>query len=180
MTYESQKVAIKYFVISALFFGLQVVVVLLLAAKYIWPDPLIGFFPFNTARAIHTNLLVVWMIFGFMGGTYYIVPEESETELFSKKLANLQFYLLLLGGLVGVVGFLFGWTAGRPLLELPVELKWDIVIASLIFIFNVFLTMIRTKKGTAIQRMLLGGIVMLAVMWHFGIPFCQNRTLDYY
>jgi len=180
MTYESQKVALKYFVISAIFFGLQVVVGLLLVSKYIWPDPLIGFLPFNTARAIHTNLLVVWMIFGFMGGTYYIVPEESGTELFSKKLANLQFYLLLLGGLVGVVGFLFGWTAGRPLLELPVELKWAIVIVALIFIFNVFLTMIRTKKWTAIQGMLLGGIVMLAVMWLFGIPFFKNLTLDYY
>ncbi len=180
MTYESQKVAIKYFVISAVFFGLQVVVGLLLAAKYIWPDPLIGFLPFNTARAIHTNLLVVWMIFGFMGGTYYIVPEESGTELFSKKLANLQFWLLLLGGLVGVVGFLFGWTAGRPLLELPVELKWAVVLVVLIFIFNVFFTMIRTKKWTAIQGMLLGGIVMLAVMWLFGIPFFKNLTLDYY
>ena len=111
MTYESQKVAIKYFVISAVFFGLQVVLGLLLAAKYVWPDPLIGFLPFNTARAIHTNLLVVWMIFGFMGGTYYVVPEESGTELFSTKLANLQFWLLLIGGLVAVVGFLFGWTA---------------------------------------------------------------------
>ena len=180
MTYESQKVAVKYFVISAVFFGLQVVVGLLLAAKYIWPDPLIGFLPFNTARAIHTNLLVVWMIFGFMGGTYYIVPEESGTELFSKKLANLQFWLLLLGGLIGVVGFLFGWTAGRPLLELPVELKWAVVLVVLIFIFNVFFTMIRTKKWTAIQGMLLGGIVMLAVMWLFGIPFFKNLTLDYY
>ena len=180
MTYESQKVAIKYFVISAVFFGLQVVVGLLLAAKYIWPDPLIGFLPFNTARAIHTNLLVVWMIFGFMGGTYYIVPEESGTELFSKGLANLQFWLLLLGGLVGVVGFLFGWTAGRPLLELPVELKWAVVLVVLIFIFNVFFTMIRTKKWTVIQGMLLGGIVMLAVMWLFGIPFFKNLTLDYY
>ena len=180
MVFESQKVAIKYFVIAAIFFGLQVIVGLLLISKYIWPDPLIGFLPFNTARAIHTNLLVVWMIFGFMGGTYYIVPEESGTELFSKRLANLQFYLLLLGGLVGVVGFLFGWTAGRPLLELPVELKWAVLIVVLIFIFNVFFTMIRTKKWTAIQGMLLGGITMLAVMWLFGIPFFKNLTLDYY
>lgn len=40
--------------------------------------------------------------------------------------------------------------------------------------------MIRTKKWTAIQGMLLGGIVMLAVMWLFGIPFFKNLTLDYY
>ena len=81
--FESQKVAIKYFSIAAIFFGLQVIVGLLLISKYIWPDPLIGCLPFNTARAIHTNLLVVWMIFGFMGGTDCIVPEESGTELFT-------------------------------------------------------------------------------------------------
>jgi len=64
MVFESQKVAIKYFVIAAIFSGLQVIVGLLLISKYIWLDPLIGFLPFNTGRAIHTNLLVVWMIFG--------------------------------------------------------------------------------------------------------------------
>jgi len=64
MVFESQKVAIKYFVVAAIFSGLQVIVGLLLISKYIWPDPLIGFLPFNTGRAIHTNLLVVWMIFG--------------------------------------------------------------------------------------------------------------------
>ena len=180
MIYESQKVAIKYFVISAVFFGLQALVGLLLILKYIWPDPLIDILPFNTARAIHTNLLVVWMLFGFMGGTYYVVPEESKTELYSKKLANLQFYLLLIGGLVGVIGFLFGWTAGRPLLELPVELKWAVVIVALIFIFNVFMTMVKTKKWTAVQGLLLGGVVMLAVMWLFAIPFFKNLTFDYY
>jgi len=180
MTYESQKIALKYFVISAIFFGLQVILGILLILKYIWPDPLIGILPFNTARTIHTNLLVVWMLFGFMGGTYYVIPEEARTEIYSKKLANLQFWLLLLGGLVAVIGFLFGWTAGRPLLELPVELKWAIVVIALIFIFNVFLTMKKTKNWTAIQGLLLGGIVMLAVMWLFGIPFFKNLTLDYY
>jgi nitric oxide reductase subunit B len=65
-------------------------------------------------------------------------------------------------------------------LELPVELKWAVVLVVLIFIFNVFFTMIRTKKWTVIQGMLLGGIVMLAVMWLFGIPFFKNLTLDYY
>ncbi len=47
MPYESQKVAIKYFVISAIFFGLQVIVGLLLAAKYIWPDPSHRISPFQ-------------------------------------------------------------------------------------------------------------------------------------
>lgn len=180
MTYESQKVAIKFFVISAVFFGLQTILGLLLIIKYIWPDPLINILPFNTGRAIHTNLLVVWMLYGFMGGTYFVIPEEAKTEIYSRNLANLHFWLLLIGGLVGIIGFLFGWTAGRPLLELPVELKWAVVVVALLFIFNVAMTVIRSKKITAIQGLLLGGIVMLAAMWLFAIPFFKNLTLDYY
>ena len=29
---------------------------------------------------IHTNALVVWLLIGFMGCTYYLIPEETETE----------------------------------------------------------------------------------------------------
>ncbi len=42
--------------------------------------------PFNTARAVHTNLLVVWLLSGFMGAAYYIIPEEAQHELVSVKL----------------------------------------------------------------------------------------------
>jgi nitric oxide reductase subunit B len=34
---------------------------------------------------VHTNLLIVWLLFGFMGAAYYMIPEESETELYSAK-----------------------------------------------------------------------------------------------
>jgi nitric oxide reductase large subunit len=85
MKYESQKIALNYFVVAALLFALQIVFGLILGAKYVWDfDPLMNILPFNTARAIHINLLVVWLLFGFMGGTYYIVPEEAQTEFIAK------------------------------------------------------------------------------------------------
>jgi len=36
---------------------------------------------------VHTNLLIVWLLFGFMGAAYYLIPEESDRELHSPKLA---------------------------------------------------------------------------------------------
>jgi nitric oxide reductase subunit B len=33
--------------------------------------------PFNVARMVHTNALIVWLLMAFMGASYYLVPEEA-------------------------------------------------------------------------------------------------------
>ena len=53
-------------------------------------DGLHPWIPFNTARAVHTNLLVVWLLCGFMGSAYFIIPEESGRELEWPSLAWIQ------------------------------------------------------------------------------------------
>ena len=62
-----------------------------LGYQYVVGDFLFPAIPFNVARMVHTNLLIVWILFGFMGSAYYLIPEEAETELFSPKLAWLMF-----------------------------------------------------------------------------------------
>lgn len=181
MKYESQKIALHYFIVAALLFGLQIVFGLILGAKYVWDfDPLLNILPFNTARAIHINLLVVWLLFGFMGGTYYIVPEEAQTEIYSKKLANFQLILFAVIGVTAVTGYIFGWSWGMPFLEQPTVLKFGIVVVALIFLYNVFMTMMKTRKWTVIQGVLLGGLVMLASMFLFGVFFMKNLATQYF
>lgn len=181
MKYESQKIAYEYFVVAVILFGLQVVFGLITGAKYVWDyDPLINVLPFNISRAIHINLLVVWLLFGFMGGTYYLVPEESETEIYSKKLARFQMVLFAVIGVTAVIGYIFRWSWGMPFLEQPTVLKIGIVVVALIFLFNIFMTMMKTRKWTVIQAMLLGGLVMLAVMFLFGVFFMRNLATQYY
>ena len=87
MRYRSQSVAYWYFAVAMVLFGLQLVFGLLSAAKYLGPDPLLYILPFDVTKVIHTNLLIVWVLTGFMGATYWLVPEESRTELHSVKLA---------------------------------------------------------------------------------------------
>jgi nitric oxide reductase large subunit len=65
-------------------------------------DNLHDFIPFNTARAVHTNLLVVWLLSGFMGAAYYIIPEEAENELVSVKWAYIQLISLAVVGVVAI------------------------------------------------------------------------------
>ena len=181
MKYETQKIAYDYFVIATVLFGFQVIFGLITGAKYVWDfDPLINILPFNTSRAIHINLLIVWLLFGFMGGTYYLVPEEAETEIYSPRLAKLQLYLLAAIALSAITGYVFGWSWGMPFLEQPTVLKIGIVIVALIFLFNVFMTTMKTRKWTVIQAVLLLGLVLLAVLFLFGIFFMKNLSTQYY
>jgi nitric oxide reductase subunit B len=165
MRYQSQRVAYAYFVVAMLLFGLQVAFGLLSAAKYLGPDPLIDFLPFDRAKAIHTNLLLVWVITGFMGAAYWIVPEESRTELYSTRLAYLALGLWTAMGVITVVGYAFGWTEGNKLLEQPVPMKILIVIVMLMFLANLFLTIRKAGRWTTTEGVLLAGLVMTALLY---------------
>ena len=182
MEYRSQKIAYWYFAVALLLFTLQVVLGLWLAFNYTFtvPQGIVDVFSFATARAMHTNLLVLWMLLGFMGGTYFIVPEETKSEIYSTKLAWFQLVALVTTGVAALIGFAFGWTQGRPLLEIPTTLDIVVVIGALVFLFNVGMTMYLAKRWTVIQGTLLGGLLFLALLYLFGIPFYQNEVIDWY
>ena len=182
LAYPSQRVAYPYFVIALLLFVLQVIVGIWLALSYAVtiPQGLVDILPFSTTRAFHTNLLVLWLLLGFMGSTYFMVPEESERDIFSPALAYLQLALLVATGVAALVGFVFGWTKGKPLLEIPFPLDYLVVVGALIFLFNVGMTMLRGKRWTVIQGSLFGGLVFLAVMYLFNLPFYSNLSIDWY
>src|SRR5574342_774717 len=114
LAYPSQRVAYPYFVVALLLFVLQVVVGMWLALSYAvtMPQGLVDLLPFSTTRAIHTNLLVLWLLLGFMGTTYFMIPEETQREIYSSKAAYLQLVLLVGVGVAALVGFVFGWTKG--------------------------------------------------------------------
>jgi nitric oxide reductase subunit B len=180
--YESQKVALPYMVISLCLFVLQVLMGIWLAINYAFelPQSLVDLFSFATARAIHTNLLVAWMLLGFMGGSYFILPEETKGELFSTKIAWLQLVVFTGTAVAAVIGFLFGWTQGSPLLEIPPALDVLIVVAALLFVFNVGMTVFKSKEKSLVQWMLFGGVTFLAVMYLFGHPFYKSINTDFY
>jgi nitric oxide reductase subunit B len=180
--YASQRVAYPYFVVALLLFGLQLVLGLWLAFNYFFtvPQSIVDVFPFATARAMHTNLLVLWLLLGFMGATFYAVPEETQSELAWPRLAIVQLVILVTVGVVALVGFIFGWTQGRPLLEIPRPLDLLVVIGALMFLANVGVTMMRARRFTATQGSLLAGLIFLAALYLFGIPFYRNLAVDWY
>ena len=80
MKYQTQKVALLYFYGALGLFLAQVLFGVLAGTIYVLPNTLSELLPFNIVRMVHTNALIVWLLMGFMGATYYLIPEETETE----------------------------------------------------------------------------------------------------
>jgi nitric oxide reductase subunit B len=165
MRYRSQSVAYWYFAVAMVLFGLQIVFGLLSAAKYLGPDPLLNILPFDVTKVIHTNLLIVWVLTGFMGATYWMVPDESRAELHSVKLAYVQLGLWVLMGVTAVIGYLFRYGTGNKLLEQPLIHKLVIVFVMLMFLYNVGMTIKKSGRFTTTEGVLLLGVVGAAVLF---------------
>ena len=119
MIYKSQKIAYYFFATCMLLLALQIIYGFIMGFAHMGLDGLHDYIPFNTARAVHTNVLVLWMLTGFMGAAHYIIPEESGCELYSPRLAYIQLGSLILVGVTAVSGFHFNWWEGRKFLEIP-------------------------------------------------------------
>jgi nitric oxide reductase subunit B len=151
---------------------------LLAAVKYLGPDPLIDILPFDRVKAVHTNLLIVWVLTGFMGGAYYIVPEESRSEIFSPKLAYWQLGIWAVAGVICVVGYLFGWTAGNKLLEQPYPIKLGIVVVMLMFLYNILMTIRKAGRWTTTEGVLVAGLALAAVLYLPALLSYDNYTVS--
>ena len=193
MQYKTQAVAKPYFIAAIGLFVGQIVFGVILGLQYVIGDFLFPEIPFNVARMVHTNLLIVWLLFGFMGAAYYLIPEESETELFSPKLALIMFWIFLVAGALTIVGYLAVpyarladltgnnvlATMGREFLEQPLPTKVGIVVVALAFLFNITMTVLKGRK-TSISIVLLLGLWGLAVFFLFSFYNPANIALDKY
>ncbi len=172
MKYKSQKVAYWFFALSMLLFGLQIVYGFIMGFAHAGFDNLHEVIPFNTARAVHTNLLVVWLLSGFMGAAYYIIPEEAQRELVNVKLAYVQLISLALVGVVAIVGYHFNYWEGRKFLEIPRPLDYLVVINVLLFLGLILVTLFKGKRRTTTALVLSMGLLFAALLYLPGmLPF---------
>ncbi|MBK1684019.1 cbb3-type cytochrome c oxidase subunit I [Rhodoferax fermentans] len=191
LKYKSQGVAKYYFIAALVLFTAQIIFGITLGLQYVIGDFAFPYIPFNQARMVHTNLLIVWLLFGFMGSAYYLVPEESETELYSPKLAMVLFWVFLAAGALTIVGYLavpyaklaeltgneLLKTMGREFLEQPLPTKVGIVVVCLAFLFNITMTVLKGRK-TSISLVLLMGLWGLALMFLFSFVNPDNLVRD--
>lgn len=178
MKYKSQKVAYWFFASCMLLFGLQLIYGFIMGFAHMGYDGLHSIIPFNTARATHTNLLVMWLLTGFMGSAYYIIPEEAERELVSIKLAYVQLIALLVVGVTAIIGFHFNWWEGRKFLEIPRPLDYLVVVDVLLFIYLIGATIWKGKRYTTTSMVLFFGLLMTALLYLPGMIPTDHQTMD--
>lgn len=178
MKYQSQKVAYWFFAASILLLSLQIVYGFIMGFAHMGYDGLHEVIPFNTARAVHTNLLVVWLLLGFMGAAYYIIPEEAQQELVNVKLAYIQLISFLVVGVVAIVGYHLNYWEGRKFLEIPRPLDWLVVVNVLTFLGLILATLYKGKKRTTTSLVLAMGLVFAALLYLPGMIWFDNQTMD--
>lgn len=191
MKYSSQMVAKPYFIFALILLAGEIVFGLAMGIQYLYGDFLFPAIPFNVLRMVHTNLLIVLLLFGFMGATYYLIPEESERELWSPMLAKITFWVFAAAGVATILGYLLVPyatlaeltynnllpTMGREFLEQPTITKIGIVLVVLSYILNVTMTVIKGRK-TTISVILLTGLFGLAFFFLFAFYVPENLVMD--
>ncbi|WP_025132178.1 cbb3-type cytochrome c oxidase subunit I [Pseudomonas sp. PH1b] len=191
LKFASQAVAKPYFVLALMLFLGQVLFGLIMGLQYVIGDFLFPAIPFNVARMVHTNLLIIWLLLGFMGAAYYLIPEEADRELHSPKLALLLFWVFAVAGVLTILGYLLvpyaGLarlthnellpTMGREFLEQPTITKLGIVLVCLGFLYNIGMTLLKGRK-TTVSMVMMTGLIGLAVFFLFSFYNPANLARD--
>ncbi|MCK5877604.1 MAG: cbb3-type cytochrome c oxidase subunit I [Candidatus Marithrix sp.] len=192
MSYSSQAIAKLYFTAAIALFAVQVSFGLIIGIQYVEIN--IPFITFDVAKLVHTNLLIIWLLFGFMGASYYIIPEESERELYNPKQAIQLFWIFLFVTIITTLGYLllpystlakitgnrFFPTMGREYLENPTIIKLGIFAILSAFTYNVAMTILHGRK-TIINLLLLTGIASSTVVYLFAFYNSSSLvTAKYY
>ena len=191
LQYESKKLAIMYFTVAAILFGAQLLFGLIIATQYLYPSFLFELMDFSTARMVHINALVVWMLYAMIGSVYWILPDETGIETVGIKIGKLGFYVLTAAVTVVVLVYILIQTGsgsettiwliieGREYIEAPRWADIGIVVVVLVFLFNVFATAIKGKM-TGIIQVLMADLLALAGFYLAGMFYTANISIDQY
>jgi nitric oxide reductase subunit B len=106
-----------------------------------------------------------------------MVPDESRTELYSVKLAYVQLVLWTLMGVTAVIGYLFRYGTGNKLLEQPLPHKIVIVICMLLFLYNIGMTIWKSRRFTTTEGVLVLGLGLAAVLYLPALLEFENYTV---
>jgi len=186
-----QQLGMMYFRAALVLFGAQLLMGLIAATQFLYPDFLFEIFDFSVARMVHINALVVWMLFAMIGSVYYMLKDETEHDVVGLGLGKLGFWTIVSAVTVVVLVYIFvqigpGTEAsiwfineGREYLEAPRWADIGIVVVILIFYYNVFATYMAGRR-TGIMTVMVADLMALAGLYLAGMFFTDNISMDQY
>ena len=186
-----QKLALKYFTAAMVLFVAQIIFGLIAGMQFVNPELFYNVLDFNVNRTVHINAMIIWMLYGFIGSVYWLLEDESGTEVVGLKLGNLAFWVFTLAVTIVVLVFLFVqvgpgtmeslWliNEGREYIEAPRWADIGIVACVLVFFYNVAATFMK-GKWSGISGVLVLDLVALAGLYLCGMFYTTNISLDQY
>ena len=188
--YRAQRLGLKYLTASTVMFGAMVVFGLLSSIYYVYPTLLLNTFNFSSAKIVHIDGLVIWLLMGFIGSIYWFLPQELDREVEGIGLAELLFWVFCAAVAVVVLVFIFVqygaadersmWliNQGRKYVEAPRWAAIGIAAVAIVFAYNVIAT---TCEGAHVHRtpgVLIADLVPLAVLYLDAFPEMSNMSQD--
>lgn len=170
------KVVVKYFIASVLSF---VILNFLLMLNY--SD--VNGFHFQPKILAMTHIATLgWITMVIFGAMFQLVPVVLEVKLFSPMLAEIQFWIFILG-IIGLVTGFWNFDIGLHLTASAILLN----VAILIFSINIFVSMTKVKKwnttglylAAAIFYLIVTGAAGLLLSINLGFPFIKISHLQY-
>jgi len=170
------KIVAKYFIAAIIDF---VILNFLLMLNY---KDITGFYFQAKILAITHLLTLGWISMTIFGAMFQLVPVVLETKLFSEKLADIQFWIFILG-VIGLATGFWNFDTGLHLNVSAILLN----IAILIFAINMIGTFIYVKKWNITGWYLIAAVIYLTItavagflltynLWH---PYISISHLQY-
>lgn len=191
--YQTQRLSMRFFMLMAVLFIIQVGFGLLLSMQHVDPTLLAGTINFNIARAEHLNLGILWILCGFIGTILFVGPLMSKRELAAPALIKFLFYALVAVTIWNSIsqGFaakgVAGWWMGQPWIQEGLEYleagrAADVVIliGFSILAYVVWRTFPPRKEWNEIHWGLAIGVLALTFVWLFGMFFVERQDLSEY
>ncbi|MEZ5758192.1 MAG: cbb3-type cytochrome c oxidase subunit I [Emcibacteraceae bacterium] len=151
------------------------------AFKYLYPDTLSGF-EFYQLRPIHVSLAVAWIFLAAIGGIYHYLPKYRGLSLAWSRSMPLHFWVFVITGIAILAAYIMGKFGGREYWAYPPVLSTPIFATWIMFGINILLTMKKEKGPWPVYYwMWMTGIIFFLITFTeahlYLIPFFDENIV---
>lgn len=177
--YLSQHLSVKYALTAYFLFAIQGMVAIGGAVALLFPDLPMPISYVN-GRAFHLNMSIYWPLLGMLGAVYFFFCEEAGLEFHSRKLIDINFWLLVSTIFFILGSLLFGYSEGREYLEALWPFKVATAIATILLSVNLLRTYQKTTvpKSRATLVSMVAGSLSLIIFYIPNIVTYSHPTVD--
>jgi cbb3-type cytochrome c oxidase subunit I len=168
---KENSASINFMLTASLWLVLGVLMGLILALQFVFPDLFRGvsFLVFSRLRQEHTNtVMFAFLSGGMMGLWLYIVPRLTGRKLWSEALGNVTVVLWNLALLVGIVGIATAHTQSREYAEFIWIVDVGVLLVLILNLTNLYMTIAhRVESKLYVSLWYISGTLIWMPMLYF-------------